>query len=520
VKAILAPFRRIRRWILGPSTQRISDLAGQNRALEHRVDELHHIVEEALVATGRTGRQLRRLELRLASVPADSLVTPAAENPGNLTVSVVIVTYNRAASLHEVLLLLRQLDHPRFEVVVVNGPSTDESGTLLTKWLADLKIVECGQANIAVARNLGIARAAGDIVAFLDDDTYPDPAWLGELMAAFEAPDTAGVGGFYLDRGGIVTEHRHLVATRLGETASLGDFDPIELYASPYGNEFPVLPGGNSAYRRDALVAIGGFDEALEYGGEDGDVDLRLLEAGSVLRPAPAALVFHQALANDDRGVDLVMRSRYRYLRSKVYWAQKHARAFYSPQAIKASDHRVVEGLREERRRAVAAGLLDATEIDSLQDETTRAFHDGAALWEEMGGRSRDPGWFAAEPEPFRSFAHLSAGPTKRHECVVAGHPSTLPFSVLEGAELLAAAGHVIRIVSPSDGPRRRTVEGGVWRHRLPIASDAVSGMPAAELIAAEVRAIHAQRPLTMLRQIDVPASWVATLDALGLPPG
>ncbi|MEO0704037.1 MAG: glycosyltransferase family A protein, partial [Pseudomonadota bacterium] len=97
-----------------------------------------------------------------------------------LPVSVVVVSRDRPDALRRCLEGVAQLQYPTFEVVVV----ADAAGVAAAQQmpLADnLKIVPFERANISQARNLGISQAAGEIVAFIDDDAVPEPSWLSYL---------------------------------------------------------------------------------------------------------------------------------------------------------------------------------------------------------------------------------------------------------------------------------------------------------------------------------------------------
>src|ERR1051326_8864739 len=100
-----------------------------------------------------------------------------------MRISVVINTYNRARSLHEALRALRYQTHDAFEVVVVNGPSTDQTEAVLAEVAGAVRVARCPEAHLARSRNIGIAQAAGDVVAYVDDDAVPEPSWLAELSA-------------------------------------------------------------------------------------------------------------------------------------------------------------------------------------------------------------------------------------------------------------------------------------------------------------------------------------------------
>src|SRR5436190_17811459 len=110
--------------------------------------------------------------------------------------SIFVSTLDRATHLARLLASLRHLDYERFEVIVVNGPSEDGTEALLAQWDGQIKAERCPSANLAVSRNIGVAAAAGDIVAFIDDDAVPHPQWLRHLAAAFGDRRLAGVGGF------------------------------------------------------------------------------------------------------------------------------------------------------------------------------------------------------------------------------------------------------------------------------------------------------------------------------------
>ena len=107
-------------------------------------------------------------------------MTPAA------TVSVVINTFNRADVLPRALESLEWIAYsPGFEVVVVDGPSTDTTSEILDHWSPRLKVGTCPLANLSMSRNIGIAMASGDIVAFMDDDAVAEPEWLHQLAQPF-----------------------------------------------------------------------------------------------------------------------------------------------------------------------------------------------------------------------------------------------------------------------------------------------------------------------------------------------
>src|SRR5262245_60053207 len=103
-------------------------------------------------------------------------------------VSVVIPTYQRRASLERVLgaLARQEWDSDRLEVLVVSDGSLDGSLEMARAYPLPFPLIALEQPNQgpAVARNLGLAHAAGPLVLFLDDDVLPSPQLIAEHVGA------------------------------------------------------------------------------------------------------------------------------------------------------------------------------------------------------------------------------------------------------------------------------------------------------------------------------------------------
>lgn len=199
-----------------------------------------------------------------------------------LRCSIVINTYNRSACLARLLASLNHLAYDEFEVVVVNGPSTDDTRLLLSQYAGRIKVVDCPEANLSLSRNLGIAAAAGDIVVFIDDDALPaEPNWLDKIVEAFQADMEGRVGAVggpalhcdtadYQFRAGLTSDYAFQVFRATDANARAADGV----------RWFRRTVGCNSAFRRSALVEIGGFDEHITYYLDESDVCLRLARQG------------------------------------------------------------------------------------------------------------------------------------------------------------------------------------------------------------------------------------------------
>jgi GT2 family glycosyltransferase len=195
-------------------------------------------------------------------------------------VSVIVCTHNGARTLPECLEGVRRLSYPEFELIVVLDGSSDGSAEIARAHGA--RLVTIDHRGLSAARNAGIAEARGEIVAFLDDDAYPDSDWLHYVAAALEGSANAGIGGPNIPPDdGMVAE---CVAAAPG--------GPIHVLVSD--REAEHVPGCNMAFRKSALDGIGGFDERFQAAGDDVDVCWRLQEAGWTLGFNAGAVVMHR----------------------------------------------------------------------------------------------------------------------------------------------------------------------------------------------------------------------------------
>ncbi len=196
-------------------------------------------------------------------------------------VSVVVCTHNGGRTLPQCLERLRALDYPDYEVIVVDDGSSDGSAEIARAHGTTL--VQTEHRGLSFARNAGVARASGEIVAFLDDDAYPDADWLHYVAASLRANAHAGMGG-----PNIPPEEDGLVA----DCVAAAPGGPIHVLISD--REAEHVPGCNMAFRKSALEEIGGFDERFRAAGDDVDVCWRLQEAGRTLGFSAGAVVMHR----------------------------------------------------------------------------------------------------------------------------------------------------------------------------------------------------------------------------------
>lgn len=177
------------------------------------------------------------------------------------SVTVVIPTHDRPEMLERCLrAVLSQATINNAEVIVVNDGTISVPEWVRSETRVTLLASE-GQGP-AVARNIGIVRASGDIIAFTDDDAIPQPGWLDAAISCLKRhPEAVGVVG--------------LVESPL--------FDPLYEH-SVRGDGVGNFLTCNIAYRRATLMDLGGFDEDFpDPHGEDRDIGYRAQQIGEVV---------------------------------------------------------------------------------------------------------------------------------------------------------------------------------------------------------------------------------------------
>jgi exo-beta-1,3-glucanase (GH17 family) len=108
-------------------------------------------------------------------------------------VSVVVCSANGANTIRDTLDRLSLVDYPDYEVIVVDDGSTDETAAIASEY--DVNCINIANGGLGAARNVGWRAASGEIVAYIDDDAYPDTHWLQFLAHAFLSSDFVAVGG-------------------------------------------------------------------------------------------------------------------------------------------------------------------------------------------------------------------------------------------------------------------------------------------------------------------------------------
>ncbi|HVC56767.1 MAG TPA: glycosyltransferase [Stellaceae bacterium] len=211
-------------------------------------------------------------------------------------VSVVVCAYNAERTMEACLASLETLNYPDYEVVVVNDGSTDRTLEISERF-PYCRIISQPNKGLSVARNVGAEAATGEIVAYTDSDCVADPDWLLYLVAKMEESGLDACGGpnFPPPEDNLVPA---AVAVSPGGPTHVLISDEIAEH----------IAGCNMAFRRDALLALGGFDPQYRAAGDDVDICWRFQDAGHAIGFSAAAVVWHfrrntvKAYINQQRG--------------------------------------------------------------------------------------------------------------------------------------------------------------------------------------------------------------------------
>jgi succinoglycan biosynthesis protein ExoA len=202
-------------------------------------------------------------------------------------VSVVVPARDEERFLERCLASIeRQQFRPeRLEVVVVENGSRDRTRAIAEACAARdprVRLVVSNATNQAEAMNAGIRAARGTVVARVDAHSHVPPDYVAHVVEALDRhPRAAGVGGAFLPAGETLRERVAGLArsSRLGVGGGYG--------ADRRPHDHPVRSVQCGAYRREALLAVGGFDPSMAYG-EDEELNWRLRKRGREVMLCPA----------------------------------------------------------------------------------------------------------------------------------------------------------------------------------------------------------------------------------------
>jgi len=224
-------------------------------------------------------------------------------------VSIIIPAYNAERTIRECLNAIQHLDWDgKVEVIVVDDASTDGTAEIARSF-PEVKVISVSHGGAARATNAGIKAASHDIVVSVDADAILEKDWLSKVIPVFENSSVAAVSGY-------VQGHSQKLIGKI-----TGYHTELRHQRRPWYVD--AIGSANTAYRREALVRVGMFNEALNVG-YDHDIAYRLHAAGYLLILSKEAKCYHY-WREDLKGY---LKQQYGYAYSRLVLASKSGKVY------------------------------------------------------------------------------------------------------------------------------------------------------------------------------------------------
>jgi glycosyltransferase involved in cell wall biosynthesis len=241
------------------------------------------------------------------------------------TFSLIVNTIDRAGPLRALLYGLEQQSYPHFEVIVVVGPTHDNTLEMLTEFGERVRILRCPTANLSQSRNIGLLGGAGRHCRLhrRRRRAQPTTGWRSSIASSIIPNWQEPVARF-------------TASPQTKASSNIASASPLvwrsKTMCAPPGwmalclrgwatNGFGRMMGTNMAYRRRDLLEVGGFDEFYQWVYDDTDIALRLTNAGKLVHPVKEAVVYHAPASSRNRQVNTVRGN---------WWIQTKAAFYFS----------------------------------------------------------------------------------------------------------------------------------------------------------------------------------------------
>lgn len=231
-------------------------------------------------------------------------------------VSIIVPAYNEAAGIEAAVRSLVASDISA-EVIVVDDGSTDDTSAIVEALdLPDVRLIRQENAGKPAALNTGIGAASFDLIVMVDGDTVFQPDTVRKLIQPLSDPRVGAVSGNakVANRSGLLGRWQHIEYV-VGFNLDRRLYD--------LGECMPTVPGAVGAFRRAALVEVGGVSDATLA--EDTDLTMAFCRAGWRVVYEPTAIAWTEAPAT----FGTLWRQRYRWSYGTMQAMWKHRSSLF-----------------------------------------------------------------------------------------------------------------------------------------------------------------------------------------------
>jgi poly-beta-1,6 N-acetyl-D-glucosamine synthase len=242
---------------------------------------------------------------------------PAEERSFLPPVTILVPAYNEGRVIGTAIRSLLRLDYPRYEILVIDDGSTDDTFARASEMeglhgTVRVRVVSKSNAGKAAALNTGIALAHSPFVLCMDADSVLAPQTLLAAIRHFEDPRVGAVAG------NVKVHNRVNLWTRLQALEYIEGLN-MPRRAQGFMRAVNIIPGPVGVFRRSVLTQVGGYD--TDTFAEDADLTLKLLEAGWRITYEDEAIASTEA---PERLIPLI-KQRYRWTRGILQALRKRA---------------------------------------------------------------------------------------------------------------------------------------------------------------------------------------------------
>lgn len=223
----------------------------------------------------------------LRATPDATSKTTADRQSKKSAITVILCSYNGGTRIANSLqALVSQTELAQMQIIIVDDGSTDNTAQITQSYVdsfpKQIQLISLAKnSGISAARNAGVAKAEAPLIAFIDDDCLPDPKWIKKLLVRWTNLEQSivGLGGPVRAADVNTFNRRFLNLTTplrpVERNAPTALFARLTTYLLPTKNNLPTLRpvdsfvGANMSFRTSAVKAVGGFNNAIRFGGDE-----------------------------------------------------------------------------------------------------------------------------------------------------------------------------------------------------------------------------------------------------------
>jgi poly-beta-1,6 N-acetyl-D-glucosamine synthase len=238
-------------------------------------------------------------------------------------VTILVPAYNEGAVIQGSIRSLLELDYPRFEILVIDDGSKDDTYVKAAAYEGDhgratVRVITKPNGGKARALNTGIEAATSDFILCMDGDSALHPQTLRRAIRHFQDPHIGAVAG------SVKVVNRNNLLSCLQALEYIEGLNMVRA-AQGFFRLVNIIPGPIGLFRKGALEKVGGYDH--DTFAEDCDLTLKLLLEGWKIQYEPGSIAYTEA---PEALLDL-LKQRYRWTRGILQAISKHKRTLVDP---------------------------------------------------------------------------------------------------------------------------------------------------------------------------------------------